>query len=310
MADFPVPLYYAYVAVHHCKIFVTGVSPVKDAMHRVYVYNINSDQWGQLPPSGQYMGIPHIIGDKLAIIAGCLSATNKRTNKVSTFDEGSQTWTSYYPDLLSVRSQHGVVSHLKYVIVAGGKSVDDNTIQDDMEVLNWLENSHWRRVSIKLPVPMYEFIPTISDDHLLIVGYCVTGRKAKKGAYKLPVANITASIEEQHKVTSSTSSGWTELTELTHLLTVLVPNSSPPVVVGGWNRNDKTSTADIKIYDDSDHSWRKVGSLSSAKLVAGIAAVDNNAVIIIGGCTRGGSKDDLKSSSLTVVELGQAEVLH
>ena len=292
-------------------MFVIGInSPVKDAKCQVYVYNINTDQWGHLPLSGQYNSIPHIIGDKLAIIGGHLSATNKRTNKVSTFDEGSQTWTSYYPDLLSVRSQHGVIGHLQYAIVAGGKCVDDDTIQDDMEVLNWLENSHWIRLSIKLPMPLYQFIPTISDDHLLIVGYGDADRKVKKGAYKLPVANITASIEEQHKVTSSTSSRWTELTEPTHFFTGLVPNSSPPVIVGGWNRNDKTSTADIKIYDSSDHSWRKVGSLSSAKLHPGVAAIDNNAVIIIGGCTRGNVKDDRKSSSLTVVELGQTELLH
>ena len=275
----------------------------------MYVYYINTDQWGHLPPPGQYNGIPHIIGDKLPIIGGFNSATKKRTNKVSTFDEGSQIWTSYYPDLLSVRSHHGVVSHLKYVIVAGGKSVDD-TIQDDMEVLNWLENSHWIRLSIKLPMPLYQFIPTISDDHLLIVGYGDADRKVKKGAYKLPVANITASIEEEHKVTSSTSSRWTELTLLTHSCTALVPNSSPPVVVGGWKSSDKTSTTDIKMYDDSDDSWRKVGSLSSAKLHPGVAAVDNNAVIIIGGCICGGILDDYKSSSLTVVELGQAELLH
>ena len=45
-----------------------------------------------LPPSGHYYGVPHTIGGKLMIIGGCLSATKKgsRTNKVSTFDEGSQ----------------------------------------------------------------------------------------------------------------------------------------------------------------------------------------------------------------------------
>ena len=31
-------------------------------------------------------GIPHIIGGKLTVIGGMLSATKKRTNKVSTFD--------------------------------------------------------------------------------------------------------------------------------------------------------------------------------------------------------------------------------
>ena len=90
LADLPVPLYCVCVAVLQHKIFVTGYSPVKHAKYQVYVYNINTDQWGQLPPLGQYSGIPHIIGDKLAIIGGYNSATNKRTNKVSTFDEGSQ----------------------------------------------------------------------------------------------------------------------------------------------------------------------------------------------------------------------------
>ena len=138
-----------------------------------------------MPPSGHYYGIPHIIGGRLAIIGGRLSATKKRTNKVSTFDEDSQTWTSYYPDLLSVRSKPGVVSHLEHVIVAGGvrptaKDDDTTVVQDDIEILNWIENSHWRKVSIKLPVPMcMAFTPTISDDHLLIVGYMYSGADMK-----------------------------------------------------------------------------------------------------------------------------------
>ena len=173
MADLPTLLYDVHVAVHDHKIYVTGHSPVEIAEHGAYVYNINTDQWGQLPPPGHFRGIPHIIGDKLAIIGGFLSATKQRTNKVSTFDEGTHNWISYYPDLLSVRSRPGVASYKEYVIVAGGIFIDVNTVQDDIEVLNWIENSHWRRVAIKLPVPMYGFTPIISDDYLLVLGYAV-----------------------------------------------------------------------------------------------------------------------------------------
>ena len=311
LADLPVPLYAAYAAVQHHKIYVAGGdTPVDDAYHQVYVYDINTDQWGQLPPSGHYYGIPHIIGERLAIIGGRLSATKKRTNKVSTFDEDSQTWTSYYPDLLSVRSKPGVVSHLEHIIVAGG-GLDDKTLaQDDIEVLNWIENSHWRKVSIKLPVPMFGFTPTISDDHLIIVGYCDADMKGDRRAYKIPVANITASIDQQHN--SDTPTKWTELIASDHFYTALVPSSSPPVVVGGRDRiNDGgTPTADIKMYDNSNKSWKKIGSLSSARSDAAVAAVYNNAIVVIGGCTKGGSNANAKSSSLTVVELGQAELLH
>ena len=118
--DLPAPFIGADVAVQHHIIYVTGDSPIEDAEHQVHVYDTNTDQWGQLPPSGHHYGIPHIIGGKLVIIGGCLSATKKMTNKVSTFDEDSQIWKSHYPDLLSVRSRPGVISHLEHVIVAGG----------------------------------------------------------------------------------------------------------------------------------------------------------------------------------------------
>ena len=311
MADLPTPLYDAHVAVQHHKIYVTGDSPVEDAKCQVYVYDINIDQWGQLPPSGHYNGIPHIIGGKLVIIGGRLSATKKVTNKVSAFDKDSQTWTTYYPDLLLVRSRPGVVSHLEHVIVAGGVSPtaeDDDTpvVQDDIEIFNWIENSHWRKVLIKLPVPTYGFTPIISDDQLLIVGYSSVNKKSKGNSYKIPVANITASIDQQHN--SDTPTKWTELTAADHWYTALVPSSSPPVVVGG---DDITgTTADIKMYDKPNKSWKKIGSLTSARSLAAVAAVYNNAIIIIGGCTKTDTRTNAKSSSVTVVELGQAELLH
>ena len=308
LADLPAPLFNAYVAVQHHKIYVTGDSPVEDAIHQVHVYDINTDQWGQLPPSGHYYGIPHIIGGRLVIIGGRLSATKKRTNKVSTFDEDSQTWTSYYPDLLSVRSKPGVVSHLEHVIVAGGGLNDKTLAQDDIEVLNWIENSHWRKLSIKLPVPMYGFTPTItSDDHMLIVGYNSVD-KCHKGAYKIPITNITASGDQQHNWYWYIPTKWTELTAADHWFTALVPSSmslSTPMVVGG---HDDGTTADIKVYDNK--SWKKIGSLSSARSEVAVAAVYNNAIIIIGGYTKGDDIANRESSSVTVVELGQAELLH
>ena len=51
-------------------------------------------------------------------------------------------------------------------------------------------------------------------------------------------------------------------------------------------------------------------SLSSARSSVAVAAVYNNAIIIIGGCTKGDTTANAKSSSVTVVELGQAKLLH
>jgi len=303
LANLPVPIYDPYVTVQDKKVYVAGA--VDDAMHQVYIYDVNTDHWGQLPPLSHYFGIPYIIGGKLAVIGGRLSATKKMTNKVSTFDETSQTWTSYYPDLLSVRSKPGVVTHQEHVIVAGG-GLDDDHDHNDIEVLNWVENSLWRKVSINLPVPMWCFTPIIADDHYVIVGFA--GDKSYRGAYKIPVDDITRSGDQQK--TSDTPTKWITMTPATHWATALVPSSSPPVVIGGEDQSGTIPTSDIKMYDDSNKSWRKITSLSFARSCVAIATVNNNAIIVIGGCTKGESIDVRKSYSLNAVELGQAQLIH
>ena len=306
LADLPVPLHNVYVAVQHYKIYISGDSPVEGTDDQVYVYDINTNQWDRLPPSGHYKGVLHIIGGRLAIIGGRLYATMKRTNKVSTFDEDNQTWTSYYPDLLSVRSRPGVVSHLEHVVVAGGtcpmaEDNDTRVVQDDIEILNWLENSHWRKVPVMLPEPMWGFTPTISDGYLIIVGYRDVDVQYDKSAYKIPVANITASIDQP-----CNSYAWTELTSADHFYTAIVPSLSPLVVVGGRARTvdgGVAPTADIKVYDNLSKSWKKIGSLSSARWRVAVAVVYDNAIVVAGG-------SNAESSNLTLMELGQAELLH
>ena len=157
---------------------------------------------------------------------------------------------------------------------------------------------------------MFAFTPIVSDDHLLIVGYHGADIKPYNGACKIPVANITASGSQQHNWYWYTPTKWTELTTTDHWYTAVVPSSSSPVVVGGQDTTGITTTADIKMYDNSNKSWKKIGSLSSARSGVAVAVVYNNAIIIIGGYTKGGSGTNTNPSSVTVVELGQAELLH
>ena len=135
------------------------------------------------------------------------------------------------------------------------------------------------------------------------MGYS-TSRTRSTGTYNISLANITAAIDQQHSYDKQIE--WTKLSAADHLWTTPVPMamSSPPVVVGGEDRGS-TATSDIKMYDNSNKSWKKIGSLSSARCRVAAAAVYNNAIIIIGGCTKGSAHDSAKSSSVTLVELGQ-----
>ena len=256
-------MFAAYVAVQDQKIYVCGGhSPNEEAEHHVYMYDLTTDQWGQLPSPGCYYGVPHIIGGKLVIIGGNITATREMTNKVSTLD--GLTWTTYYPELLSVRSRPGVVTHKEHVIVAGGRKRDfDGTIisQDDIEVLNWTENIQWNNVSTKLPVPMWDFTPTISENHLFIVGYSNENGYRYIDTYKILVNDIFTSAGQQ--IINDTAR-WTMLASSTNWATGIIPGLSPPVVVGGDKAANKPVT-NIEMYDGSTDSWKYIGTLSSAR---------------------------------------------
>jgi len=75
------------------------------------------------------------------------------------------------------------------------------------------------------------------------------------------------------------------------------------VLVGGRDHYGTATTSAIKLLDESDKSWRHVASLSSARCAVAIAAVNDNAIIVIGGRTKGGKYT--QSSMITTVELGQ-----
>ena len=298
LADLPVSLSYAYAAVYNEKIYISGhETPADDALQQVYVYDTSTDAWDQLPTPNHYYGVPQIIDRRLSIIGGLSSTTNKFTNEISTFDDVTQSWSSIYPKMLSARSKPGVVTHLEYVFVAGG--ANDNALLNDIEVLDWVENSSWRKLSVYLPVPMFNIKPTLSDGDFLIVGYYGANRQCYSGTYKIAITDMISSIEQQ------ASYNWIKLNTCSSYDAAVIPNSSPPLIVGGCN-TQFAATTDIKMYDIISKSWKKIDSLSSSRIAAAVAIVGNDAIVVIGGCS------DIKhpgASSIKTVELGQVMVV-
>ena len=291
-------------------IYVAGhKSPVAEAREQVYAYDITTDHWSQLPTPGQYYSVPQIIGGRLSLIGGRLCDTRKTTNRVVTFNKATNKWISYHPSLLTARSKPGVVTHLEYVIVAGGATGDDvNPVPlGDIEVLNWLENSHWIKVPTHLPVPMFNVRPIISDGNLLFVEYYQSNNVVTRCGYKIPVADITSPVK-QHTT-------WSELTRISNNNVAFISNSSP-IIIGGHRSSPQDANKDFKLrkydvianiemYDDSSKTWKKIDSLSFARTATEVAAVGNNAIVVIGGST---DTNTFASSAITTVELGQAEL--
>ena len=271
-----------------------------NTLQHVYMYDVATDCWDCLPSPGQYYGVPHIIGGKLCIIGGRMCNTFERTNRITTFDGTTHSWKSHYPNLLSARSGPGVITHLEHVIVAGGVSENGYTISDDIEVLNWTDNSpQWMRASVHLPRPMFNIKMTTCGDHIFIVGYHNSSRVKENGIFRIAISAVIIRMLKARRWRVI----WDQLTPTAYWGTSPVPNSYTPLIIGGCD--NQQTTADIQMYDATSKEWKKVDSLTSARSSPGVAMVGDNAIIAIGG--NSGAQDLELPTRL--VEMGQVELL-
>ena len=275
---------------------MAGDTPDDDTYNYVYVYDINSNQWDRLPPPGQYMGSLQIINNKLTVIGGNDNTTKKRTNKVTTYNNNR--WSNEYPNLLKARSKPGVLTHLDYVIVAGGAL-------DDIELLNYKQSSHWVIARMKLPEAMWYPSLTISDDILYIVGYDTAACRTS-AAYAVSVDMITSSAAQ---LTSNQTAHWTKLPPAPHYYTTIISNSCPPTIIGGFNKQN-IPTDDIRVLDVPNSSWKKIASLTTARVATAVVPINHDSILVIGGTTGGRCVEGAKAHNISTVEKGTVRLCH
>ena len=298
-SDLPTPMYSAYVAVSNGTIYCTGSTPDVDNEQLVYCYDIRTDQWKQLPRPGHRWDVIHMVDDKLTVFGGRDSTTNKHHNKVTTYYSKTNSWYSHFPNMLYNRSKPGVVTSHDYVIVMGGKSSPDTTL-DNMEVMNY-HHLQWREVSVHLPVPMWNIKPIISGDHITIVGYS-TAAGSYNGCYHIPTEELILSFD-QSLSPGAVPVQWKELSAAIHWYTTTIPYSNPAVTIGGSHLGD-VRTSDVSLYDTHKNSWRKVDSLTSARSSVGVALLNSHTIIVIGGASGGVGVEGAMANSLSTVEIG------
>ena len=272
-------------------------------MYNVYKYEFYKNQWSVLPPLQQFCGIPVNTDNQLTIIGGYHYTTHKPTAQVKTFTDNM--WTNAYPNLSVARSEHAVVPYHQYVIVAGGR-VDETTV-DTIELLD-ITVCHWMIVNTHLPKPMYDISATICADSFTIVGY-TDGADGLcfNGTFIIPIDEIISQQQQtQQSFTSSTdkdNTKWHELAEAPYWCTALVPNTSPPVIIGGEDGQDNTVN-DITIYDDTKNRWKKIASLPINCGYTTVAVI-NDCISVMGGASDTKTDEAANATALSDVNVGQ-----
>ena len=298
-------MYGAYATVINTTLYITGGWCPNHTrnMYSVYKYQLDKNQWSILPPLQQYYGIPVNTDNQLTVIGGKHSTTNKATTQVTTFTDNK--WTNTYPNLSVARSEPAVVPYHQYVIVAGGL-VDSSTAIDIIEVLD-IKMSHWMIVNTHLPLPMYRISATICADSFTIVGYTDgTVKKSYTETFIIPIDEIISQQQQtQQSLTSSTdkdNTKWHTLADAPYWKTALIPNTSPPIIIGGSKQGNTVN--DIIIYDDTKNRWKKIASLPINCAFTTVAVI-NDCIIVMGGASDTKTSKTANATALSDVNVGQ-----
>ena len=294
----------ASATVINSTLYITGGWCRNDLMnnYNIYKYELDKNQWSVLPPLQQCYGVPVNVNDHLTIISG-KDRNNKPINLVTTYDDNS--WNNTYPNLSVARLLPAVVPYHQYVIVAGGKGDDDNVL-DSIEVFD-ITKSHWMIVNTHLPQPMYSISATTYADSFTIVGYNDADNMRYNGTYIIPIDDIISLPQPtQQSLTRSTdkdNTKWHQLAPAPYWRTALVPNTSPPVIIGGSDKQYNTVT-DITIYDDISNKWNKISSLPINCAYSTVAVI-NQSIIVMGGCSDIKTNETANATALSDVNVGQ-----
>lgn len=299
-------MYYAHATSDDTSVYVGGgVSPDKDTIQQVYRYIIKQDSWDTLPTPQQYYGIPQMVDGKLTLFGGRDVTSGKVTNRVSTYHNDNGKWHSDYPDMLVPRTRPAVVAHAHDVIVAGGKGEDTTVVLNDIEVLN-VTDHQWQKLPIQLPKPMWGISATASKRLFHIVGYNGADNHCYNDAYTIALEHVayqsaTASADQG---SVKAQNPWVPLPDAPLWYSALVPTSSPPVILGGEDKNGEV-VATATIYEQASQLWRQVDSV---KLSTGaglayttVARAGKDAIFVIGGCTNTKTTNEASSTSLATV---------
>ena len=294
-----------YATVINTTLYISGGGCPNDKRnnYNVYKYQLDKNQWNVLPPLLQYYGIPVNTDNQLTVISGRHSTTHKATAQVTTLTDNK--WTNTYPNLSVARLGPAVVPYHQYVIVAGGKG-DDDTPVDTIEILD-ITMSHWMIVNTHLPLPMYGISATICADSFTIVGYDSADKKRSSGTFIIPIDEIISQQQQtQQSLTSSTdkdNTKWHRLANAPYWKTALVPNTSPPVIIGGDDKQGNTVN-DITIYDGTKNRWKKIASLPINCAWTTVAVI-NDCIIVMGGTSDVKTNETCKATALSDVNVGQ-----
>ena len=301
LPDLPIPTCDASAVMINDHIYVCGgICGGVGLARQVQVYDVNHNVWSTLPHTPQYDSKGVAINSKLVLIGGREAASDGVTNLVSTWT--GQEWQQDLPPIPTKRLQPGVTTYHTFVVVAGGRAEDEQTLLSSIDILNIPTRQWWTPANFQLPRPMFEMQCVISSAHLSVACPGISCNAAtytgttNQYVWQLPVTAlekvlITGDEETLHQ--------WTEVAPTPYYDSAILQDTAHIVAVGG-DDSLKEPTPDIFVYNPNRDVWSKVGQLGVPRARCSVVSLSRTSFIVCGGCT---DTSDLHNTLLSSVEV-------
>ena len=265
----------------------------------VQTYNIDKATWTQLPPAPQYHSEAAAIDNELVLIAGREASSRTVTNMVSSWT--GQGWEQNIPALPTKRLRPGVTTYGNYVIVAGGRAEDKQTILSSIDVLDTTTRQWQTLANLQFPQQMFEMQMTVCATHMYVasayIAYDGTTNKAtsSKSVWQLPVSTLVKALENEDRSPLQ----WAETAPTPFLHSALLQHTAHPLAVAGRDDSRKP-TPNIAVYDPRSNKWSTVGQLLEPRVKCTVVSLSRDTFMVCGGCS---DVRNARSTLLNTVEL-------
>ena len=245
---------------------------VRTIAKKVYMYDIRTSTWSQLPDSPTNTCPLVVVNNLLTLVGGHVS-TGQVTNQLFSLTGGGSNsrWTMEFPRMLTERYSSTALCTSTALIVAGGKNKRFTTLQT-VEVLD-TKTLHWTSsIAAYLPRPLCGAQAAVCGENFYILGDQV---------YK---CSVSALIQSCQSIADRIV--WTKVAKLPVTLTSCVSIHGQLLTVGGNSKYlDQQPTTVIHLYNPSTDSWEVIGHMGTPRRDCIAAFLPNNQLMVVGGKT-------------------------
>ena len=257
-----------------------------DIKDKVQVFNLEELTWTILPQqTPQVYCQGEIVDNQITLIGGWESESLQFTNKLSTLVDN--TWRAVFPPMPTKRSRPATLYKDGILIVAGGRTQDDTTLQS-IDVMRVTTKQWSTLVNFTLPKPLHTHQLISCGDAVYICngGYTAEHQKGKhrytplKSTWKMSWDILNEAVLSDHPVVGRQ---WMELpcqTPFSSSSSFSSPHSL--FTVGGRDSEGHPQSA-VHIYSPSQSKWVSLGQLKVPRIRSGTVQLGERAFLAVGG---------------------------